>query len=138
MAPLGYSPNSPIDKTALLMTSQVTFTELHPIPTFANHSHCHRSGRDTLWMSTFSTPTVHRSANRAIDGLEAHYSTTFPAESAQVPSLRFLWGRKISPRETAQNHVLAPVRRPARNIAARTIQKVWGLFWFPGWVGFRC
>ncbi|GBM09286.1 hypothetical protein AVEN_59253-2-1, partial [Araneus ventricosus] len=32
-------------------------------------------------------------------------------KKCQVPSLRFLWGRKISPRETAQNHVSAPVGR---------------------------
>ncbi|GBM87513.1 hypothetical protein AVEN_200683-1 [Araneus ventricosus] len=47
-----------------------------------------------------------------------HHTTTFSGKTAQVPSLRFLWGRKISPRETIQNHVSAPVGRPARNIAS--------------------
>ncbi|GBM96086.1 hypothetical protein AVEN_212484-1 [Araneus ventricosus] len=44
-------------------------------------------------------------------------------EKRQVPPLRFLWRRKNSSSETAQNHVSAPVGRPARNIASRTVHQ---------------
>ncbi|GBN49417.1 hypothetical protein AVEN_273858-1 [Araneus ventricosus] len=56
--------------------------------------------------------------------VETHHKTTFSAENAQVPSLGFLWGRNISPIETAQNSVSAKVGRPARNTAASMVH--WG------------